>query len=162
MTQKTNTLTDEQIKQILNRLERYAKLHDSQFRIPFTRIRIGLDAIIGLIPVVGETIGAILSLYLLLEAMKLKVPSALKVRMITNVIVDWLVGLVPVLGDIADIAFKANIRNYLLLKNYIEEEQRRRKAITESSSRRPAFLYLLVSLSMILISLYLVVELNLF
>lgn len=160
MTQTNNPLSDEQLGQILQRLERYARFNDSQFRIPFTRIRIGVDGIIGVIPVFGETVGLILSLYLLLEAIKLKVPTALKMRMMSNVMLDWLIGLVPILGDLADIAFKANIRNYNLLKTYVEQEQQRRRAITESSSRRPVFLYILVSLLFIALSIYLFIALN--
>jgi len=57
-----NTLSDEQLEQTLKRLDRYARLNDSQFRIPFTKVRFGLDSIIGLVPVVGETIGLVLSL----------------------------------------------------------------------------------------------------
>lgn len=161
MTPPENTLTDEQLDRILFRLERYAKLNDTQFRIPFTRLRIGVDAIIGVIPVLGETIGLILSLYLLLEAIKLKVPTGLKMRMIANVMLDWLIGLVPIFGDLADIAFKANIRNFNLIKTYVEQEQQKRYPVTESSSRRPVFIYIVVSFIFIALSVYVPFALNL-
>lgn len=161
MTQTNQTLSDEQLKQTLNRLDRYAKFNDSQFRIPFTKFRIGVDSIIGLVPVVGDTTGLMLSLYLVFEAFKLKVSSRLKVRMLGNVLLDFLIGLVPVFGDIADIAFKANNRNMTLLKGYVEQEQQSRHAIPKpSSSKRPALIFLLISLVLIALSIYLLVALG--
>ncbi len=125
----SETLTDAQLNAILNRLDRFARLNDSQFRIPFTKWRIGIDALIGFIPVIGETIGLLLSLYLLVEAFKLKMPARLKLRMLANILLDWLIGLIPVLGDFADIAFKANVRNMQLLHRYIAQEQQRRQPV---------------------------------
>jgi len=125
-------LSDEQLLATLKRLERYAELTDSRFRIPFTKIHFGLDAIVGLIPFVGETIGLALSLYLLFEASKLGVPTSLKMKMLSNVLIDWLVGLVPIAGDIADVAFKANVRNMKLLVEHINLEHQRRKIALES------------------------------
>jgi hypothetical protein len=158
--QAEDTLSDEQLLKVLARLDRFARLNDSQFRIPFTRIRIGLDAIIGLVPFVGETIGLILSLYLLMEAGKLNVPLRLKLRMIANVIVDWLIGLVPVLGDLADIAFKANDRNMKLLKAYLQSEQARRVTLTQSSSKKPVLIYVLLSVLLLAGTVYLSVQFN--
>lgn len=161
MTQTIKSLSDEQLQQTLTRLDRYAKLNDSQFRIPFTKFRIGLSAMIGLVPIIGDTIGSLLALYLVFEAFKLKLSFKLKLRMLGNVLLDWLIGLVPIFGDIADIAYKANIRNMKLLRAYLEREQQSRLALPEpSSSKRPAFIILLVSLMLIAVSIYLIVALS--
>ena len=155
------TLSDEQLQQTLERLDRYAKLNDSQFRIPFTKFRIGIDSIIGLIPVAGEAIGLILALYLVLEAFKLKLPMKLILRMLGNVLMDFLIGLVPFVGDLADMAFKANLRNMKLLRGYIEREQQSRRALPEpDSSKRPTWLFLLIVLAIVSLSIYLLVALK--
>jgi len=124
-------ISDTQLLATLKRLERFAELTDSRFRVPFTKVTFGIDAIFGLLPVVGETIGLILSLYLLLEASKLGVPISLRIKMLRNILVDWVIGLVPILGDIADVAFKANIRNMKLLVEHIDQEHRDRKSAIE-------------------------------
>jgi len=119
-------ITDEQLLATLKRLERVADLSDSRFRIPFTQIRFGIDALIGLIPVLGETIGLVISMYILREASRLGVPRSLKLKMLGNMLLDWLVGLIPVIGDIADIAFRANVRNMKLLVTHLDQERMQR------------------------------------
>lgn len=104
----------------LNRLLKLAKLLDSQFRIPFTKWRFGVDALIGLIPVVGDIITTALSLIIVFEAHRSGVRPAILTRMIINVAIDFLVGAVPVAGDIFDAAFKANAMNVKLLKQELE------------------------------------------
>lgn len=103
----------------LSRLESVATLTDSRFRIPIIGVRFGIDAIIGLVPVVGDAIGAIISLSLFVEATRLGAPWRLRVRMLLNIGLDFLVGLIPFVGDIADVAFKANTRNIALLRQWI-------------------------------------------
>lgn len=126
-------VSDQQLMSTLNRLERYAELTDSCFRVPFTRIRFGVDALIGLIPVAGELIGVALSAYLLFEASKLGVSHSLKVKMLKNILIDFLIGLVPFVGDLADFAYKANIRNLELLKSEIDQEKKKRMMILDQS-----------------------------
>ncbi len=108
----------------LVRLNRYATLLDARFRVPGTRIRFGLDPIIGLLPGVGDLLGLALSLYVVVEAIRLGVSKHVLFKMLRNVALEALVGVVPVLGDVFDIAFKANLRNTALLKGYIEERLR--------------------------------------
>jgi len=156
-------LSDEQLLATLKRLERYAELTDSRFRIPFTKIHFGIDALVGLIPFVGETIGLVLSVYLLLEASKLGVPTSLKMKMLGNVLIDWLVGLVPIAGDIADVAFKANVRNVKLLVEHIDLEHQRRKAALESKGASgirhiSRFTFMLLLALLIALSVYLSIE----
>lgn len=105
----------------LARLDRYATLMDARFRVPGTRIRFGLDPIIGLLPGIGDALGLALSLYVVVEAIRLGVSKRVLFRMLRNVGLEALVGVVPVLGDVFDIGFKANMRNAALLKSYIED-----------------------------------------
>ena len=102
----------------LDRMRAAARLLDSQFRIPGTNIRFGLDAIAGLVPGVGDFAGAIASAYFIYEAARLGAPGTVLARMITNVGVEALVGAVPILGDLFDVAFKANNRNMRLLEQH--------------------------------------------
>lgn len=102
----------------LDRMRAAARLLDSRFRIPGTNIRFGLDAIVGLVPGVGDFAGAIASAYFIYEAARLGAPGPVLARMVTNVGVEALVGAVPILGDLFDVAFKANNRNMRLLEKH--------------------------------------------
>ena len=101
-----------------------AWLLDSAFPVPGTRWRIGLDGLLGLLPVAGDTVGLLLALWLVVEAWRLGVPFGVVLRMLLNVLLDALVGSVPVAGDVFDFAFKANERNLALLERHLEDEQR--------------------------------------
>ena len=92
---------------------------DSSIPIPGTSWKFGFDAVIGLIPVVGDLIGAVLSGYIVLEAARAQVPTLTLVRMLVNVGVEVLVGAVPALGDLFDAAWKANMRNVALLERHL-------------------------------------------
>jgi hypothetical protein len=87
---------------------------DSRFNI--LGVRFGLDSIVGLIPGVGDTLTAAVGLYPLWVAHKHDLGTGLKLRMGLNLLADWAVGLVPVAGDLFDVAFKANLRNADLLE----------------------------------------------
>lgn len=102
----------------LHRVERLARLLDEAFRIPGTRIRLGLDALVGLIPGVGDVAGLLMGSYVVLEAHRLGAPGELKLRMARNVAVDALVGLVPVFGDLYDVAYRSNRRNVQMLLDH--------------------------------------------
>ncbi|MET6758086.1 DUF4112 domain-containing protein [Pseudoalteromonas sp. NCIMB_1079] len=104
------------------RLERFSKLTDSSIGIPFTKFNIGLEAVIGLVPVIGDAAGLILSSYVLIEAQRLGVSKRIKTKMIINMLIDFVGGLVPFFGDIFDAFFKANTRNTRLLKNHIAKQ----------------------------------------
>lgn len=95
-----------------------ARLLDAAVRIPGTNIRFGLDALIGLFPGVGDVTGAALSGYIVLAAAQLGVPPAVLTRMLLNLGVDALAGTIPLLGDLFDIGFRANLRNAALLERY--------------------------------------------
>jgi hypothetical protein len=104
----------------LDRLRTLSRLLDSAFVIPGTRYRIGLDGIIGLVPGIGDAIGAIFSIYIIFQAARLGVPKLTLARMIGNVGVDTIVGEIPLLGDLFDIGFKSNIRNLSLIEQHVQ------------------------------------------
>jgi hypothetical protein len=102
----------------LARLRALTRLLDDLLPIPFTRFRIGLDPLIGLVPVGGDAIGAAISTYALLVAARLGAPVAVLLRMCGNIALDAVVGTVPFLGDLFDFGWKANRRNLALLQRY--------------------------------------------
>jgi hypothetical protein len=99
-------------------------LLDEAFRIPGTSIRFGLDGIVGLVPGLGDVLAGLLSLIIPIAAWIRGVPYVTLVRMTTNVAVGVLVGSIPLFGDIFDIAWKANRRNYQLLVRHLDEPRR--------------------------------------
>jgi hypothetical protein len=102
----------------LDALRRWAVLLDSAFRIPGTGIRFGLDAIVGLIPGLGDISTPAFAALLLIQAVRMRLPVVVQARMVLNAAFDMLVGLVPVLGDLVDIGWKANLRNLALLERH--------------------------------------------
>lgn len=102
----------------LHRVERVAKVLDEAIRIPGTNIKVGLDAVIGLIPGVGDAAGLALGSWFIYEAHRLGAPMELKLKMARNVAIDAVSGLVPVLGDLVDVAYRSNRRNLDLLRRH--------------------------------------------
>lgn len=107
----------------LESARKLARVLDDLIRIPGTNVRIGLDGIVGLIPVGGDLVTTALSLLILGRAARLGVPSAVLGRMAGNVALDAVVGAVPVLGDLFDFGFRANSRNARLLERYTESPE---------------------------------------
>lgn len=91
----------------------FVKLMENQFKIG--KWRFGLDPILGLFPGLGDFLSMVLSLYLIWIAGKLDLPGRVISKMVGNIFVDFLLGLPPIVGDLADVAFKANSRNYELI-----------------------------------------------
>jgi Domain of unknown function (DUF4112) len=104
----------------LQHLEALAWLLDSSIPVPGTRFRIGLDSLIGLVPVIGDLMGAALSTYILAMSAKLGAPRVTLLRMGFNTTVDALFGMVPFAGDLFDAGWKANRRNVALLRAHLE------------------------------------------
>jgi len=102
----------------LRRLDKLSQFLDNAFAIPGTRFRIGLDGIIGLIPGIGDAAGAVLSIYVILQAARLGLPVSTLLRMLGNVAIETVVGAVPIVGDIFDIVWKANTKNMALLRRH--------------------------------------------
>jgi uncharacterized protein YjeT (DUF2065 family) len=92
---------------------------DSAFRVPGTKVRVGLDPILGLVPGIGDFLAAVLSSYAVVAAARLNVPRSVLARMVINLGVDTIVGSIPFLGDLFDVGWKANTRNAVLLDNYM-------------------------------------------
>jgi hypothetical protein len=109
----------------LVRLEAIARLLDVAFIVPGTKIRYGIDGLIGLIPVVGDIITTAISLWLVREARALGAPWHVTARMLGNVALDGVVGMVPLAGDAFDVMFRANMRNARLLRHWMEKEKQR-------------------------------------
>jgi hypothetical protein len=114
----------------LARLRGLANLLDNRFRIPGTPYRFGIDPLIGLAPGVGDAVSALLATWLLVGAARLGAPGAVLARMGVNIAVDSLVGAIPLLGDLFDAGYKANVRNVALLEDWA-----RRPVPTHRASR---------------------------
>ncbi len=104
----------------LQRIERLAHLMDDSIAIPGTDMRVGLEAVVGLIPGLGDLATALVSLHIISEARKLGVPKKTISKMIWNVVVDTVVGAVPGAGDVFDAFWKANRKNIALIKRHFE------------------------------------------
>lgn len=108
----------------VERVERVARTMDRAFRVPLTGIRIGWDSIIGVVPGIGDTLALAPALWILNEAREMGAPKPLLVQMAGNIGVDWVIGLLPLIGDILDVGYKSNLRNAALLRAWVEERHR--------------------------------------
>ncbi len=113
--------TETKEKQAIRNIDTLAKLMDSQFRVPGTNIRFGLDPLIGLIPGIGDFAGFLVSGYMIVILSKNGASGYVIARMALNVIIDTLLGAIPILGDVFDFAFKSNDRNLKLMHEHYEE-----------------------------------------
>jgi len=104
-----------------HRLIHLTRLMDGLFEIPILRRKVGLDALIGLVPVAGDLVSAGIGLYLVFEARELGASRWLQARMVGNLLLDFAVGVVPVLGDFFDVLFRAHYRNLKLLQKELGE-----------------------------------------
>ena len=96
---------------------------DTRFSIPGIPINFGIDALIGLIPGIGDTFTFTSTLYLIVEAHKLNVPLHIKLMMVWNGFIDWFIGFIPFFGDLFDVAWKSNKKNVDLIVAHLEKEQ---------------------------------------
>jgi hypothetical protein len=103
-------------------LRRWAVLLDSAFPVPGTRIRFGLDALVGLVPGVGDLASPVFTAMILLQAARMRLPRVVQARMVLNAAIDMLLGLLPLAGDLADVAWKANLRNLALLEHHARRD----------------------------------------
>lgn len=138
------------------RLKRLAWLLDSSIPIPGTRLTIGLDALIGVVPILGDLIGAGLSAYILSEAARLGAPKMVLARMGFNIGVESVIGVIPIAGDLFDAAWKANQRNMRLLDAWLSHPVK-----IERSSQRlgiALIIALLASLALLGMSVFLLLR----
>ncbi len=125
---------------------RLAKVLDTAFRIPGTRIRFGIDPLLGLVPGLGDAIAAVLGSYIIWTALRAGAAPVLIARMIGNIAIDAIVGAVPVAGTVFDVFFKAHRRNAHLLA-----EWSRSPAATEARQRRTLWALVIIVVSMVLV-----------
>lgn len=109
----------EDVETALTRLDRFAWLLDANWRVPFTRIRFGLDPVISLIPGLGDAAAAIIAGYVVWEAGRNGAPAPLLLRMLGNIAIDMVVGSVPVFGTVFDVFYKPSRRNVALLREHL-------------------------------------------
>lgn len=119
----------------LQRLRALGRLLDNAIPIPGTGRRVGFDGVIGLVPVAGDAVGALLSGYIIVQAARLGIPKTTLARMLGNVLLDTAVGQIPLLGDLFDFGFKSNARNLALI-----EDHAARPAAARAASRRTVLL----------------------
>jgi hypothetical protein len=110
-----------QKNKVIRNLDSLAKLMDSQFQIPSTKIRFGLDALMGLVPGVGDFAGFLVSGYMILVLASNGASGFVIARISLNILIDAIIGSIPFLGDIFDLAFKANERNMKLVHEHYKE-----------------------------------------
>jgi hypothetical protein len=115
----------------VERLRALSRLLDNAFTIPGTQVRFGLDALVGLVPGLGDAVSALFSGYLIVQASRLGAPKSVVSRMVANVAIDTLIGWVPLLGDLFDVAWKSNVRNMSLLEDHLQHP-----AAAKAGSRR--------------------------
>ena len=124
---KKSSSSNQQLAEITrqkSQLERLSILLDEAFVLPVVGVRVGWDAIIGLLPIVGDGAGALISSYFIYKAIRFKLPLSTVIQMALNIGVELILGIVPVLGDLLDVGWKANRRNYRLMEgHFLEKEQ---------------------------------------
>jgi hypothetical protein len=120
--ERVERLEREAIDAAMARVATVARLMDSLFAIPGTRIRLGFDAILGLIPVAGDLLSQAIATYIIWEAHQLGVSKFTLLRMLGNTLLDTAVGSVPLVGDAFDVAFRANMKNMRLLQRHLEKQ----------------------------------------
>lgn len=103
----------------LDRVETVANILDTAIRVPGVGVRVGLDSILGLVPGIGDTVALMPGLYILYEGYKVGLPRRALMRMGRNAAIDYAVGTIPVLGDVFDVAFKANQRNAGIVREHV-------------------------------------------
>jgi hypothetical protein len=116
---KTSVPTTGQIVKI-NRLRRISRLLDNAIPIPGTKFRFGLDPILGLLPGGGDTVTGGLSAYIVVEAARMGLPREVLWQMVVNIILDSLAGTIPIIGDLFDVGWKANVKNIALLEKHLD------------------------------------------
>lgn len=109
---------EEKLPADLIALRRFARLMDEAFQVPGTKFRFGLDAVLGLIPGIGDVIGGVMSAWIIVGAVRHRVPMWVVARMVLNVAIDLIFGAVPVAGDVFDFLFEENMKNMRLLEKY--------------------------------------------
>ena len=120
--ERVEKLERREVEAAMARLNMVARTMDSLFAVPGTRLRLGVDSVIGLVPVVGDIMSNAVSAYLIWEARQLGVSKLTLWRMVGNTLIDTVVGAVPLVGDAFDVVFRANMKNMRLLQRHLEKQ----------------------------------------
>ena len=115
---------DVEQKRAIERLDTLAKLLDSQFRVPYTDIRFGVESLLGLLPFYGDFVSFLLSIGIIVLIAKQGVPTSVLIRICLNSLIDFTMGIIPFFGDIADVFFKSNIRNVNIARKYFDSPEK--------------------------------------
>ena len=142
---RTDAVNPEVVDPRIADVEAVARWFDYAFQLP-NGFRFGIAGIIGLIPGIGDVIDAVVSVYIVARAVQLGIPRAGIARMLVNIAIEALAGAVPFAGDLFDVAFKANRRNYQLLKQHLEQPRRQRAS---------DWLFLVLTLAVVIASIVL-------
>ncbi|MBP0014512.1 MAG: DUF4112 domain-containing protein [Roseofilum sp. SBFL] len=129
----------------IQRLRRLSQLLDNALPIPGLNYRVGIDPIIGLIPGGGDMVSGILSAYIVLEATRFGLPKETLGRMVINVLIDTLTGIVPILGDLFDLTWKANAMNVELLEEHLQAPK------SSEAADRGFIIVMIMSLALIVV-----------
>lgn len=135
-------MSTKQISKV-RKLRRLSQLLDSAISIPGTKISFGLDPILGLLPGGGDTVTGGISAYIVIEAAKMGISRDILWKMVGNILIDSFSGTIPVVGDLFDVGWKANIKNMELLEKHLD--------ITESSKKNTLFIFGLILLLTIIV-----------
>lgn len=119
---------EEKLPQDLVALRKFAFLMDEAFTVPGTRFRFGVDALVGLIPGLGDVVGGVLSTWILVGAVRHRVPATVIARMTLNILIDLFFGAVPVAGDVFDFLWEENMKNMRLLEKHRNRRREPRSA----------------------------------
>lgn len=118
-----------EIERELDHLNRLARTLDSRFVLPGTSIRFGLDTLIGLVPGIGDTLVAAPSAWIIWRGHRMGIGKRHIARMVANSAADYVIGLVPVIGDLFDVGFKANLRNVAILQEQLDARKQAQSAV---------------------------------
>ncbi|PKP89539.1 MAG: DUF4112 domain-containing protein [Alphaproteobacteria bacterium HGW-Alphaproteobacteria-16] len=119
--QPATGLMGRDIAAVRRRIEAMEKLLERSFTIPGTKQKVGLDAMLGLIPIGGDVLAAMMGMYIVWEARNLHMPKSAMARMVGNVGLDWVIGLVPGVGDVGDFFFRSNTRNLRIIRRHLDK-----------------------------------------
>ena len=127
----------------LDRLRRISRVLDNAIPVPGTKLRLGLDPILGLLPGGGDMITGGISAYIVVEAARMGIPREVLLKMVGNIVVDSFAGTIPVLGDLFDVGWKSNLKNIELLEKHLQ--------ITETTKSDKLFIIGLILLLTVIV-----------
>jgi Domain of unknown function (DUF4112) len=134
-------------------IDTLSSLLDNKFRVPFTEMRFGVDALIGLIPGVGDWLGLGISTVLVMAIMRRGVGFGMLLKMMGNILLDGMIGTIPLVGDIFDFRHKANRRNVEMLRQYYTDNP------NPPSAKRSFFWIGMMLLAFVILTFYLFIKL---